>query len=237
MRSRTSVKPSDYPPLPFHGIRSIIFLSSLVVAIILAIFIYHLRADGFKLPYVYLVLLLSSVLSLITITTTALVNCTCRLSPKLSLFTNILPLIIWLVALGLLAYSMSGTILTACTTEYWATATGISVCRTYKALFAFTVLSTLGHLLAIVLDVVVRRRQTRLGAYDPMASTAALGEDPWDVKLAERRDSVAGRGGGGAHYDDVPTGAGAGAGAPGVRFQSGYQHPAERTGYDPAAYR
>src|SRR5256885_4489549 len=45
MRSRASVKPSDYPPLPFHTIRFIAFLSSLVVAIILAIFIYHLRSE------------------------------------------------------------------------------------------------------------------------------------------------------------------------------------------------
>lgn len=56
MRSRASVKPSDYPPLPFHTIRFIIFLSSLVVAIILAIFIYHLHADGYrKLPFAFLV--------------------------------------------------------------------------------------------------------------------------------------------------------------------------------------
>lgn len=55
MRSRASVKPSDYPPLPFHTIRFITFLSSLVVAIILAVFIYHLHADGYKLPFAFLV--------------------------------------------------------------------------------------------------------------------------------------------------------------------------------------
>ncbi|KAI2794481.1 hypothetical protein POX_a01080 [Penicillium oxalicum] len=232
MRSRASVKPSDYPSLPFHGIRSIIFLSSLVVAIILATFTYHLHADGYKLPFAFLILLLATVLSLLTIITTALVNCTCRLSPKLSLFTNILPLIIWLLALAILSYSMSGTILTACTTEYWATATGISVCRTYKTLFAFTVLSTVGHIAAIWLDVVVRRRQTRLGAYDPMASTATVGEDPWDVKLVERRDSAVG-----GQYDGVPPPREIGDGASRMRFQNGYHHPAEQTGYDPAAYR
>lgn len=71
-----------------------------------------------------------------------------------------------------------------------------------------------------------------------MGSTAAVGEDPWDVKLAERRDSgVEGR------YDGVSqpgAGAGAGEGRRGgnrVRFAQGYQHPAEQTGYDPAAYR
>jgi hypothetical protein len=119
---------------------------------------------------------------------------------------------------------MSGTILTKCTTTYWATSTALSVCRSYKALFAFTVVGTAAYIAAIWLDVVVRRRQTRLGAYGPMSSSAAVGEDPWDVKLAERRDSnaegVVGR-----------------KGAARVRFGQGYQHPAEQTGYDPAAYR
>lgn len=54
MRSRASVKPSDYPALPFHGIRFVAVLSSIVVAIILAVFIYHLHADGYKLPFAFL---------------------------------------------------------------------------------------------------------------------------------------------------------------------------------------
>lgn len=58
MRSK-SVKPSAYPKLPFHGIRFLIFLSSAVVAIILAVFIYHLHADGYKLPFAFLIVSLS----------------------------------------------------------------------------------------------------------------------------------------------------------------------------------
>jgi hypothetical protein len=54
MRSK-SVKPSAYPALPFHAIRFLIFLSSAVVAIILAVFIYHLHADGYKLPFAFLI--------------------------------------------------------------------------------------------------------------------------------------------------------------------------------------
>lgn len=48
-------KPSDYPALPFHGIRIANFISSLVVGIILAVFIYHLHADGYKLPFAFLI--------------------------------------------------------------------------------------------------------------------------------------------------------------------------------------
>lgn len=138
---------------------------------------------------------------------------------------------------------MSGTILTQCTTEYWATATGISVCRSYKALFAFTVLGAVSYIAAIWLDVVVRRRQTRLGAYGPMGTSATAGEDPWDVKLVERRDSV-GEGLGHAHGHGFYDGASSheSAGEAGWRpsrgrVGQGYQHPAEQTGYDPAAYR
>ena len=54
MRS-PSVKPSAYPPVPFHLIRFLISLSSLVVGVILAVFTYHLHADGYKLPYSFLV--------------------------------------------------------------------------------------------------------------------------------------------------------------------------------------
>lgn len=54
MRSKASVKPSVYPPVPFHSIRILAFLSSVVVGIILAVFIYHLHADGYKLPFAFL---------------------------------------------------------------------------------------------------------------------------------------------------------------------------------------
>lgn len=59
MRSKASVKPSEYPKLPFNGIRFLIFLSSLVVGIILAVFIYHLHADGYKLPFAFLIVSLN----------------------------------------------------------------------------------------------------------------------------------------------------------------------------------
>lgn len=164
---------------------------------------------------------------------------------------------------------MSSTILTSCGTQYWGNSTGISVCRSYKALFAFTVLGLALAIAALVLDVVVRRRQTRLGVYGPMDSTAAfgIGEDPMDVKMADRRSqSLSGTpydatpqpllgahhapsysngfehehaGEAAQYYDAVP--AMSRRGAPRVRFssyeQGGYHHPAEQTSYDPGMYR
>ncbi|KAJ5090006.1 hypothetical protein N7532_008690 [Penicillium argentinense] len=263
MRS-TSVKPSAYPALPFHIIRAVGFLSSVVVGIILAVFIYHLHADGYKLPFAFLICLVTALFTILNVTFTGVINCSCGLSPKLSIILNMLLLILWLLSLALLSYSMSSTILTKCGTEYWGNSTGISVCRSYKALFVFTILGTASYIASIALDFTVRRRQNRLGEYNPMGSHLMPGEDPFDVKLADRNSET-------LSYDHVPppmTGAQhatpyahsferghadesemfydtaparSGQAGPRVRFsaydQGGYRHPAEQTGYDPAAYR
>lgn len=51
----TSVKPSIYPALTFNIIRAFALLSSIVVGLILAVFIYHLHADNYKLPFAFLI--------------------------------------------------------------------------------------------------------------------------------------------------------------------------------------
>ncbi|KAJ5983992.1 hypothetical protein N7481_006091 [Penicillium waksmanii] len=208
----TSVKPSIYPALTFNIIRAAALLASIVVGLILAVFIYHLHADGYKLPFAFLILLITAVFSLLNVLFTTVINCSCGLSPKLSIILNIILLLLWLLSLALLSYSMSGTILTKCTTADWANSTGISVCRSYKALFSFTVIGTAAYIASITLDVIVRRRVNRLGVYNPMESAAMLGEDPADVKLANRRsdpfaydpDPTPPVMAGGNHYGDVP---------------------------------
>ncbi|CDM35199.1 hypothetical protein DTO013E5_6644 [Penicillium roqueforti] len=186
MRS-PSVKPSAYPPLPFHLIRFLISLSSIVTGVILAVFTYHLHADGYKLPYSFLVLFVASGLSLLNIFLTSIIHCSCGLSTKLSISLNILLTILWALSLGLLSWSLASTITTSCTTTYWGNSTGIAVCRSYKALFTFTVIGLVSYIAAVWLDVVVRRRQTRLGVYDPMGSHPGLGDsDAFDVKMDDR---------------------------------------------------
>jgi hypothetical protein len=90
---------------------------------------------------------------------------------------------------------MSHTIFTTCNATYWATPTGIAVCRTYKALFTFTCISTLAAIAAITLDVIIHKRQTRLGTYDPMTSNP-------DIKLHERNNSTVASTDGGAPADN-----------------------------------
>lgn len=146
-------------------------------------------------------LLVSALLSILNVFFTALINCTCGLSTKLSIILNTLLLLLWLLSLALMSYSMAHTILATCGSQYWANTTGIAVCRGYKALFAFTVTGTASHVAALWLDVIVRRRQTRLGAYDPMGSTpGGFGDDPMDVKLADRRSESVST----AAYEAVP---------------------------------
>ncbi|KAF7586429.1 hypothetical protein BBP40_008918 [Aspergillus hancockii] len=187
-----SVKPSAYPPISFHAIRAVGSISTLVVGIILAVFISNLNKSGFKLPWAFLILLITVVLSLLNYVLTTITHCCYGLSPRLSIFSNTICLLLWLISLGLLSWSMSQTIMTTCNATYWATSTGITVCRIYKALFAFTILGNIAYIAATTLDVVVRRRQTRLGEYDPMASNAALNE----YKLHDRNSSVLSGGGG-----------------------------------------
>ncbi|KAL4764140.1 uncharacterized protein BDW70DRAFT_116794 [Aspergillus foveolatus] len=166
---RKSVKPSEYPALPFHLIRFILFLSSLLVAIILAVFAYKLHQADQKFPWAFLVLIIAAFLSLLNLIFTTILHCCYGLSPRLSLITNSIVFVIWAVAFVLLAWAVSHTILTTCNATYWATTTGIAVCRMFKALFSFTIIGAAALIASIVLDVIAYRRQTRLGEYDPMA--------------------------------------------------------------------
>jgi hypothetical protein len=158
-----------------------------------------------------------------------------------------------------MTWSLAHTITTTCTKTYWGNATGITVCRAYKALFTFNAIGVAAYLAAIWLDIIVRRRQTRLGAYDAMGSQPGLDDSgAFDVKMDDRHsestpalhdyDNVPAHGHGGytpyergseaahagdaqSYYDAAP--GMSRRGAPRVRF-SGER---EETGYDPAMYR
>ncbi|KAL4978632.1 hypothetical protein BDW66DRAFT_9735 [Aspergillus desertorum] len=166
---RKSVKPSEYPALPFHLIRFVLFVSSLLIAIILGVFAYKLHQADQKFPWAFLVLIIAAFLSLLSLVFTTILHCCYGLSPRLSLITNSTVFVVWAVAFVLLAWSVSHTILTTCNATYWATSTGIAVCRMFKALFAFAIIGAAALIASIVLDVIAYRRQTRLGEYDPMA--------------------------------------------------------------------
>lgn len=165
-----------------------------------------------------------------------------------------------------MSWSVAHTITTSCTEKYWGNSTGITVCRAYKALFAFNVLGLVSYIAAVWLDVIVRRRQTRLGAYNAMSSPGLDDSGAFDVKMDDRQSESTPA----LHdYDNVPPMPGAYAhqpdygrnlehahageaqnyydsapgmshrGAPRVRFSTYDQVGYQRddTGYDPAMYR
>ncbi|KAL4804513.1 hypothetical protein BDV18DRAFT_143317 [Aspergillus unguis] len=189
---RKSVKPSEYPALPFHIVRFILFISSLIVAIILAVFAYRLHSTDQKFPWAFLILIIAAFLSLVNLSLSTIVHCCYGLSPRLSLITNSIVFIVWAVAFILFAWSVSHTILTTCNATYWATSTGIAVCHIFKALFAFTIIGAAGLIASIILDVVAYRRETRLGEYDPMAAMGMDGHSLGEYKTsAHNRDNSA----------------------------------------------
>lgn len=74
---------------------------------------------------------------------------------------------------------MTGALGHTCSAANWGNNDGIMICQTYKALFAFTVIGLLSLTAGLILDIRVRSKQNRLGAYDQMAPEGK----EWDVKM------------------------------------------------------
>ena len=81
---------------------------------------------------------------------------------------------------------MADTLTSSCSATYWGNSTGIKICTTYKALFAFTVLAALGHFVAVVIDIVARRRQNRSGRYGRMAADFKADDHSENFLLSDR---------------------------------------------------
>jgi len=96
---------------------------------------------------------------------------------------NIILLLLWMVSLGILGYSMKGTITTSCDTKDWGTSTGVMVCRLYKTLFSFVVVSLVMAFFHICLDIIARRDRYNLSA----VGSIRYRDD--DIKLHDRTES------------------------------------------------
>lgn len=107
---------------------------------------------------------------------------------------------------------MYGALGHSCSRANWASDDGMMICRTYKALYTFTLFGTLSQIGLIVLDVRSRRSQTKLGRYDNLAgATGAVGaRGSGEVKLETLRQNEP-LGGSGLHshassQDTIPYG-------------------------------
>ncbi|EXJ53891.1 hypothetical protein A1O7_09227 [Cladophialophora yegresii CBS 114405] len=212
MRSR----PQVYPRLAFHLVRAIALISASIVSGILIYFCVQLRHDGFKLPWTFIIVLASTLLSLLSLFFTSIIYTCFFLSPIFSLVLNVTVLILYLVGYTLLTWNIVGTLGHTCSRANWASDDGMMICRTYKAFYAFEFLGVLAQIAQIVLDVRSRHNQTKLGRYNRMADIAAKGGG--DVKLddlhnrtrsqsASEREPLGTHGHGHAHsQDSVPYG-------------------------------
>ncbi|KAF2193023.1 hypothetical protein K469DRAFT_282204 [Zopfia rhizophila CBS 207.26] len=164
------VKPTHYPVLPFHILRSAQLVSSIIVAGVMSWFLWQLQQDHYRLPWTFILLLSVSLLTILFLTSTIILHCCCGLNPLLNLILNSFLLLLWTVGFALLSWWSSGTLSHVCNKRNWDDETGIMVCRVYKALFSFSFLGFLSTLLALLLDVRTYRGATQRGKYNQMVN-------------------------------------------------------------------
>lgn len=182
---RDRVKPSHYPKLPFHLIRSAQLVSSGVVACIMFYFLSELSRDHYSLPWTFILVCLQipsqllatdqtlqlmtvSLLTIASLTTTIILHFFYGLNPTLNTVLNSTLALLWAVSFSLLTWWSSGTLAHICNKDSWDSDLGLSVCRLYKALFSFSLFGLVATMLALVLDVHVQRQATVRGRFQQL---------------------------------------------------------------------
>ncbi|KAF2172232.1 hypothetical protein M409DRAFT_62988 [Zasmidium cellare ATCC 36951] len=162
---RAKTAPSHYPKLMFHAVRFFQLLSSCVVGGIMCYFIWHLTHDHWSTPWTFIWLTAASLFSIAALLFTIVLHCCIGLNPRLNLVINSGLFVLWALSWSLLTWYMSGTLANMCDVEHWNEEVGVMVCRIYKALFTFTLLGLVSTIMALILDIIVHRQQTRRGVY------------------------------------------------------------------------
>jgi len=212
-KAKMKKQPSHYPFIPFHIIRIAQLISSLVVSAIQLYFVYHLKHDHYSIPWTFLVILGVALMTLVSQALTIILYCCRSLNPFFNMIVNAGLSLLWATGFGLLTWAMSGTLTHKCDIENWKEDTGVMVCRIYKALFTFVLSGLISTLLALVLDLIVRKRETSRGVY-----TKAIDGKPADhLPLSQPRDS-------GGPFD-VPRSYGRGG------REAGYERPMDQHNY------
>ncbi|KAK2782773.1 hypothetical protein FQN52_000596 [Onygenales sp. PD_12] len=153
-------------------------------------FMYHLRHDNFKIPFTFFVFIATSLLTILYLLITSLVQIFTSIPPTVSLVCNSILLVLWTVSLALLSWNLSHTITFTCNAKYWGTSTGISVCHLYKALFSFTLLSVVTHSISVYLDA--RDRSKNRWRITDVKRYQMMGDEfiTDDMDLENERDRV-----------------------------------------------
>ncbi|KAH3938989.1 hypothetical protein HBH70_125490 [Parastagonospora nodorum] len=186
----TRQKPSAYPRLPFHAIRAFQLISSVIVSSILFYFTSSLSTSHHSLPWTFILLLSTALLTILTLACTFALHQFHGLNPILALSINAVLGILWAVSFALLSWWSSGTLAHVCTEDNWENETGIAVCRMYKVLFSFSLLGLVAALVALGLDVHVKKQAGARGQFQ----TIGMGAGSDGKGRAEDRAGGAGAG-------------------------------------------
>jgi len=160
MAKYTRANPTVWPNGGYYFLRLVQFLATIGTFGTLSYFIYALVKAKFGIPYEFIILYVAALVSLFNIVSTTVAKCCGALNPKFALGFDILILIAWSVAFGLLHRAMHGLIFSDCTAGRWGAVegNGVYVCRLYKATWAFAVAAIVAYLASVILDIVVVRR-------------------------------------------------------------------------------
>lgn len=185
---RTRQKPSAYPPIPFHAIRALQLVSSVIVSSTLFYFTSSLSTSHHSLPWTFILvhspprpflphantsqLLSTALFTLLSLMCTFVLHRFHGLNPTLALSTSAPLAILWAVSFALLTWWSSGTLSRVCTLDNWDNETGIAVCRMYKALFTFSLLGMVATLVALGLDVHVKKQVGARGQFQAIGMVA-----------------------------------------------------------------
>ncbi|CAK3984418.1 hypothetical protein BAUCODRAFT_63557 [Lecanosticta acicola] len=165
-RRGAKTAPSQYYPRAlFHVVRCFQLISSLIVGGIMSFFIWHLTHDDWATPWTFIWLTAASLFSIAALASTILLHCCMGLHPRVNAAVNISLGILWTLSWSVLTWYTSGTLANRCDLDHWDEELGITVCRTYKALFTFTLLGMVSTIAALALDIHVSRHDSRHGIY------------------------------------------------------------------------
>jgi len=157
--------PSSYQRIFFHFIQKLQLFSSFVAFVILAYFISKLRGSHIPVPWSFTIQFIVSVLSTAALSFEAIRNWPTAPPSNQNLIANGVLISLWALALGLLINSTKATMMTACSVQTWNNATGMMVCRLYKALFSFEIIAISMSIFAFAFVFFTLKTTTASGVY------------------------------------------------------------------------
>ncbi|KAF3905203.1 hypothetical protein ABW21_db0200163 [Orbilia brochopaga] len=152
--------PTPWPNPAYYLLRFLQFVTSIGIIGILSYFSYYLVKSRMKVPPVFIIQYVASLLALLNIVTTTVAKCCGALNAKFAVVFDFVILAALSVAFGLLTNAMHGLVFKECTNGAWGVEGqgGVRICRLYKGVWALCVISLIAWVFSLVVDGIVIRR-------------------------------------------------------------------------------